>query len=115
MRRSFLSVFIVILIASTAWTIRYFRSHKRLTQTPIQSATLVSSATITDWTAAVEKVKADRGESLGGGEPVTTPTELKHYSERYWFLATQIAEVAQHNIPTCHDYFDLASMLQRGE
>ncbi|HXQ71328.1 MAG TPA: DUF5715 family protein, partial [Pyrinomonadaceae bacterium] len=34
---------------------------------------------------------------------------------RYWFLATQIAEVARYNLPTCQDYFDLAAMLQRGE
>jgi len=113
MRRAFLSIFIVVLIASTAWTIRYFRSHKRLTQTPNQSATLVSSATLSDWTAAVEKVKADRDQSMFVA--VTTPNELKHYSERYWFLATQIAEVAEHNVHSCQDYFDLAAMIERGE
>jgi hypothetical protein len=113
MRRSFLSIFIVVLIASTAWTIRYFRAHKRLTQTPNQSATFASSESITDWTAAVEKVKADRGESMGAA--VNTPAELKHYSERYWFLATQLAEVAKHNVRSCQDYFDLAAMIQRGE
>ena len=59
-------------------------------------------------------VKADRDESMRGS-PAETPPELKHYDERYWFLATQIAEVAKYNIPTCQDYFDLALMLQRGE
>jgi hypothetical protein len=52
---------------------------------------------------------------MGGGAAVTTPAELKHYSERYWFLATQIADVAKHNLQSCRDYFDLAAMIQRGE
>ena len=52
---------------------------------------------------------------MGGGAGVTTPSELKHYSERYWFLATQIADVAKHNVQSCQDYFDLAAMIQRGE
>jgi hypothetical protein len=52
---------------------------------------------------------------MGRGAAVTTPTELKHYDERYWFLATQIADVAKHNVHSCQDYFDLAAMIQRGE
>lgn len=76
---------------------------------------MTNTAPIQPWSAAVELVEADRGEPMGGGAVVETPAELKHYSERYWFLATQVAEVVQHNITTCQDYFDLAAMLQRGE
>ena len=63
------------------------------------------------WTRAVEKVKENRTET-GGAE---TPPELKHYSERYWFLATQVAEIEKHNVHTCQDFLDLAAMIQRGE
>ena len=88
---------------------------KRLREAATQLPNPVNSLTANDWTAAVEKVKADRGEPMGGGAAVTTPAELKHYSERYWFLATQIAEVSKHNIQSCQDYFDLAAMIQRGD
>lgn len=67
------------------------------------------------WDQAVEKVKADRGEPVGGSARVETPPELKHYSERHWFLATQVAEVAKHKVHTVQDYMDLAGMIQRGE
>lgn len=114
-RVAFLAIAVVVVSVAAAWTIQHFRRLKHLRESANQLATLTNTASIQPWTEAVEKVKADRGEPMGGGAAVETPAELKHYSERYWFLATQIAEVAQHNIPTCHDYFDLASMLQRGE
>jgi hypothetical protein len=115
MRRAFLLIFIAALIGSTAWAIHRFRTVKRLREAAAQLPNSLDTLTASDWTAAVEKVKADRGEPMGGGAAVTTPTELKHYSERYWFLATQIAEVAKHNVHSCQDYFDLAAMIQRGE
>lgn len=65
------------------------------------------------WARAVEKVKADRGESASG--PLEIPPELKHYSERYWFLATQVAEIEKYHVHACQDFLDLATMLQRGE
>ncbi|HEU4712824.1 MAG TPA: DUF5715 family protein [Pyrinomonadaceae bacterium] len=68
-----------------------------------------------NWYAAAEEVKADRSESAGNNIRVETPPELKHYTERHWFLATQVAEVAEHKIHNCQDYMDLAAMIQRGE
>ena len=115
MRRAFLFIIIAALIGSTAWAIRRFISVKRLRESTIQLPAPANNFAAEHWTAAVEKVKADRGEPMGGGAAVTTPTELKHYSERYWFLATQIADVAKHNVRSCQDYFDLAAMIQRGE
>jgi hypothetical protein len=79
------------------------------------SADVVTETSPDTWEQAVEKVKADRGEPAGVNARVETPPELRHYSERHWFLATQVAEIAKHNIHTCQDYMDLASMIQRGE
>ena len=43
------------------------------------------------------------------------PSQLKHYSDRRWFLATQVAAVRKSNLRTCQDYVDLASMIETGE
>ncbi len=65
------------------------------------------------WARAIEKVKEDRGES--GGAPLEIPTQLRHYEDRHWFLATQVAEVEKFNVQSCQDFVDLAALLQRGE
>lgn len=108
------SIIAVVIIGFAVWTVRQFRGFKHLPQVPAQVNNATNVVTFEQWQQAVEKVKADRDESMRGGF-AETPPELKHYDERYWFLATQIAEVARYNIPTCQDYFDLAAMLQRGE
>src|SRR4029077_9395250 len=46
---------------------------------------------------------------------IEIPAELKHYPERHWFLATQVAEIAKYKIHTCQDYVDLAATIERGE
>jgi hypothetical protein len=79
-----------------------------------ESADVAAGKRVYTWSEAVEKVKADRGEPAGVNARVEVPPELKHYSERHWFLATQVAEVAKHNVPTCQDYMDLAAMIERG-
>src|SRR5688500_20379495 len=109
MRRAFLFIIIAALIGSTAWAVRRFISVKRLRESTINIPTPANNLTADHWTAAVENVKAERGEPTGGGAAVTTPAELKHYDERYWFLATQIADVAKHNVHRCRYYFDLRS------
>jgi len=65
------------------------------------------------WARAVEKVKEDRGAS--GGVAVEIPTQLRHYEDRHWFLATQVAEVEKFNVQSCQDFVDVAAMLERGE
>jgi len=65
------------------------------------------------WRQAVEKVKADRANPENVALDV--PSELRHYEDRHWFLATQVAEVKKQNIQTCQDFVDVATMLQRGE
>ena len=84
-------------------------------QAGYDSAGAAATATADTWYQAVEKVKADRGESAGVNVRVETPPELKHYTERHWFLATQVAEIAKYNVHTCQDYMDLAAMIERGE
>lgn len=80
-----------------------------------QPAEIAASKRVYTWSEAAEKVKSDRGEPAGVNARVEVPPELKHYSERHWFLATQVAEVAEHNVRTCQDYMDLAGMIERGE
>ena len=98
-------------IAGIAWTVFHYRAayHNRYFQT----ASLNTAPTAPSWAEAVEKVKADRGE-FGAGA-VETPPELRHYSDRHWFLATQVAEVERSKVQTCQDFLDLAAMLERGE
>lgn len=102
-------------IGSAVWAAWHFKLIRRMHETTNQQSGFSNTARIDPWFEAVEKVKADRGEWMGGYAAVKTPPELKHYSDRYWFLATQIAEVTKYKVPTCQDYFDLAAMIQRGD
>lgn len=112
--RKVLAIFAVAGIGLTVWTVRHFRGLKRLPEVSTQVSKLSSAATFEQWQQAVERVRGDRDLTLVGSV-AQTPPELKHYDERYWFLAAQIAEAARYNLPACEDYFDLAAMLQRGE
>jgi hypothetical protein len=80
-----------------------------------QPAEIAAESAADTWDQAAEKVKADRGEPAGVNARVETPPELKHYEERHWFLATQVAEIAKHRVHTVQDYMDLAAMIQRRE
>jgi hypothetical protein len=65
------------------------------------------------WDRSVEKVKEARATSENVALEI--PSELRHYSERHWFLATQVAEVKKLNLQPCQDFLDLAAMIERGE
>ena len=65
------------------------------------------------WARSMEKVKEERGET--GKVAIEIPPELRHYDERRWFLATQVAEVKKFNLQPLQDFVDLAAMIQRGE
>lgn len=58
----------------------------------------------------MEKVKEDRG-----GGAIEIPPQLRHYENRHWFLATQVAEVRKFNLKSCEDFVDLAASIARGE
>jgi hypothetical protein len=114
-KRIVLILFLFAAVGVAAWAaIRFVvpRWHARQVHEPAQIATQGAAET---WDQAAEKVKADRGEPAGVGARVETPPELRHYEERHWFLATQVAEVAEHRVQTAQDYMDLAAMIKLGE
>ena len=66
------------------------------------------------WARAIEKVKEERT-AVAGDAPLDVPSELRHYEDRHWFLATQVAEVKKHGLQTCEDFLDVAAMISRNE
>jgi hypothetical protein len=66
------------------------------------------------WREAIDKAKADRA-GVGANVALNVPSQLRHYEDRHWFLAAQVAEVKKHNLQTCQDYVDLAAMIKRNE
>jgi hypothetical protein len=79
----------------------------------LSNAAGLSSADPDLWARSMEKVKEDRGGI--GNVAIEIPTELRHYEDRHWFLATQVAEVKKFNVQSVQDFVDLAAMIQRGE
>src|SRR6266404_913903 len=111
-------VFHILAIAAMGgalWALLHFTAPKRPLQSANYSANLTNSTNDDLWAQAVEKVKADRGEPASGQRAAVVPPELRHYEDRHWFLATQVAEVRRHNIQSCQDFVDLAATIERGE
>lgn len=111
-KRVVLLLIVFAALGSAAWAVLHFKKVKLISGAVDDIPPVNNVAQIDLWTSAIDKVKGDRLDPMG---PVETPPELRHYSERYWFLATQIAEVKKNNVPICHDYLDLAAMIQRGD
>lgn len=65
------------------------------------------------WEQATERVKEARVDPSPAALEV--PSELRHYEDRHWFLATQVAEVKENNVETCQDFLDVAAMISRGD
>jgi Family of unknown function (DUF5715) len=108
-----ISLLLVVCVAAAlgVWGARHF---KNINRNQFGQAVLSSLTNRTpSWDEAVARVKADRGEAAGGA--LVVPPELKHYSDRHWFLATQVAEIDKYKVHTCQDFLDLAAMLERGE
>src|ERR1044071_1403671 len=115
MRRRVLLVLILVVAGVAAWRIIRFTSERRsrLFRSANELSNLATNSASYSWDAAVEKVKEPRSDDLGG--VLDVPSELKHYEERYWFLATQVAEIDKYNVHTVQDYLDLAAMIERGD
>ena len=114
MGRRIILIFVVIALTGGAvWAFFHFNAKRRLAQFQISSSNIANSVDSNAWYRAVDKVKADRGGEGAGALEI--PPELKHYEERYWFLATQVAEIERHKVHTCQDYLDLATLIERGE
>src|SRR5215210_2465655 len=118
MRRNTSTVLVLLLSVAAgvaAWAVLRFTAPnllRSLSSTAVPSVSNVSTAE--RWEQAIAKVKEDRGE-IAGSAPLEIPPELRHYPERRWFLATQVAEVRKHNLATCQDFLDLATKLKSGE
>ncbi len=108
---SILFIIVAALLIAPAW--------KRRTGNLSGLANLLPAAAhaaeLNPWTQAVEKIKEDRGEPVGKQAKVETPAQLRHYSDTRRFLATQVAEVKQHQVETPRDLVELAGMIGRGE
>jgi len=101
--------------AVAVWAALHFTAPKavKLEATATSMSNSGSGFDTDRWREAVAKVKADRlnPENVA----LDVPPEMRHYEDRHWFLATQVAEVKKHNIQTCQDFIDVATMLKRGE
>ena len=105
---------VLMMVAGVAvWAAFRIRAVRRVQLIQSTTTSFASNTASADWNLAAEQVKAERDASLGG--VLEIPPELKHYEDRHWFLATQVAEVEKHKIHTCQDYLDLAGMIERHE
>jgi hypothetical protein len=109
-KRISLILFACAAIAGIGWAAFHYGAVYRSQYFPV--ASLNTAHTPPSWAEAVEKVKAERSDPGGA---VETPPELRHYSDRHWFLATQVAEIERSKVQTCQDFLDLAAVLERGE
>jgi Family of unknown function (DUF5715) len=114
--------FVLLLIVCIAggvgvWAALRFTAPQRLWPGRLETNNNASSVDYNDterWARATEKVKEDRT-AIAGDEALDVPPELRHYEDRHWFLATQVAEVKKHNLQTCQDFLDVAGMISRHE
>src|SRR5438876_2024231 len=102
-------------IAAGSWALIHLKALKRqaLPQSDVLNQTSLRSADPDLWARSMEKVKEDRGHS--GDVALEIPPELRHYEDRHWFLATQVAEVKKFSVQPVQDFVDLAAMIERGE
>ena len=101
-------------MAVGTWALLRFTAPKGQPLRPPDNSSNLSAGRDSDlWARSVEKVKEDRGET--GGAALEIPPQLRHYTDRHWFLATQVAEVRKFNLQSCQDFVDLAAMIERGE
>lgn len=109
-----LLLFIIVTgaFAAGVWALSRFMPNR---PSPGESSTVAAPrASDPDlWARSIEKVKEERGDT--GNVAIEIPSELRHYEERRWFLATQVAEVKKHSLQPVQDFVDLAAMIQRGK
>ena len=102
-------------IAAGAWAFIHFRALKRqaLRQPDMPIQPSERGADPDPWAHSIEKVREDR--TAARNVVLEIPPELRHYEDRHWFLATQVAEVKKFNVQPVQDFVDLAAMISRGE
>jgi hypothetical protein len=108
---------VLVIVASVAagvavWALLHFTAPGPSNKSVKNISSSTSSTNADQWARAVARVKEARSETGGAAE---VPPQLRHYDDRHWFLATQVAEVRKHNIQSAQDFVDLAAMIGRGE
>ncbi len=99
-------------LAAGVWALARFPVKRAFCDDP--SPTSAARASDPDlWARSLEKIKENRGDT--GNVAIEIPAQLRHYDERRWFLAAQVAEVKKFNLQPVQDFVDLAAMIQRGE
>jgi hypothetical protein len=84
-------------------------------QTPAESPPPnVSVPEVETWRSAALKVEEDRHEPMGLAAKVDVPSELRHYENRHRFLAIQVAESREQDLPLPHDYPELVQLIHDG-
>jgi Family of unknown function (DUF5715) len=111
------SRYVVLILTSAAFGVAVWAALHFTTRKWHQAANPVAAnirSTDELWAEGIEKVKADRG-AEAQKVALVIPTQLQHYEDRRWFLATQVAEVHKQNVQSCQDFIDLAALIVRGE
>ena len=111
-RHLLLLIVLIAAIAVGAWTLFYVKALRRNAAHQSNPAN-ARGADADRWARAVERAKEDRGET--GNTAIEIPPQLRHYPDRHWFLATQVAAVRKFNLQSVQDFVDLAAMIERGE
>src|SRR5256884_327833 len=116
--RSYLLLIVVSAVSGIAvWAALHFTAPKQhwFTASPNRSANFIYATDSDRWEQAVSKVKEDRTQDANANVALEVPPELRHYEDRHWFLATQVAEVKKNSIQNCQDFLDVATMISRGD
>ena len=111
-RHLLLLIVVTAAFAAGVWALARF-TPKRSSPGEASTTALTPASDPDLWARSMEKVKEDRGET--GNVAIEIPAQLRHYDERRWFLATQVAAVKKFNLQPVQDFVDLAAMIQRGE
>ncbi len=113
MRKRFVLLFLVVIAVTGALWAGFRFGGLKWHRSWVYASDFESNPSSLSYTEAVDKIKEARLTEDKVAHEI--PPELKHYEDRHWFLATQVAEVAEHNVGTCQDFVDLARMHQSGE
>ena len=74
----------------------------------------VPGTEVETWKSSALKVEEDRGEPMGLPAKAEVPTELRHYADRHRFLAIQVAESREQDLPIPYDYAELVQLIHEG-
>lgn len=112
-RNLLLTIVVTGAIAVGAWAVVRFKETNRRKADYVSNPSTIRTADPDLWARAMEKMKEER--PAAEATAIEIPPQLRHYSDRHWFLAAQVAEVRKFNVHSCQDFVDLASMIERGE